>query len=124
MLSFDEILGQPTVIESLRGLLASGRVPHALLFHGPQGIGKNTTAMAFAASLVCESEQAESCMSCPSCQLVVRVDLLELRLYFDKPRLFPETPQRLLIRVIDDHAICGFFTRVIRPYRLDYRIPE
>ncbi len=45
------------------------RLPHAILLHGPEGIGKVAFAHAFAASLLCETPQAsgEACGSCPSC---------------------------------------------------------
>jgi len=45
------------------------RLPHALLLHGPQGIGKSALAMRFAASLLCEAptRYADACGSCPAC---------------------------------------------------------
>jgi DNA polymerase-3 subunit delta' len=70
VLSFDEILGQPAAVGLLRGVLASGRVPHACLFHGPQGVGKATTARAFAAALVCDRGGDEGCGECVSCSLI------------------------------------------------------
>ncbi len=70
MLSFAEILGQPTAVELLRRLLASDRVPQALLFHGPEGVGKATTAWAFAAALACERSEEVPCLDCPACALV------------------------------------------------------
>ena len=48
---------------------ASGLLPHALLFHGPEGIGKKSFARAFAASLLCAepSTDGRACRSCRSC---------------------------------------------------------
>ena len=69
MLSFAEILGQPTVVELLRRLLASDRVPQALLFHGPEGVGKATTASTFSAALVCERSGEVPCLACAGCAL-------------------------------------------------------
>ena len=45
------------------------RLPHALLFHGPQGIGKSGFIEAFAKSLLCESVLADgqACGQCASC---------------------------------------------------------
>ena len=45
------------------------RLPHALLFHGPQGIGKSGFIEAFAQSLLCETVQADgqACGRCASC---------------------------------------------------------
>jgi len=71
MLSFDEIQGQTAAVELLQGVLRSGRVPHALLFHGPVGVGKATTATTFAAALICETGDEVACGSCASCALLV-----------------------------------------------------
>jgi len=51
-------------------VLSSGRVPHALLFHGPEGVGKATTAGTFGAALVCASERDGACGSCACCSLI------------------------------------------------------
>jgi DNA polymerase III subunit delta' len=45
----DGVLGQDDAIASLDTALASGRLHHAWIFHGPVGVGKFTTAMSFAA---------------------------------------------------------------------------
>ncbi len=49
---FDSILGQSRGLEVLRRCLASGKLHHAWVFHGPEGVGKFTTALAFAAALL------------------------------------------------------------------------
>lgn len=46
------VLGQRRAIESLDRALASDRLHHAFIFHGPRGVGKLTTALAFAAILL------------------------------------------------------------------------
>ena len=56
-----QIVGQPSAVAVLRRMLSTGRVPHALIFHGPQGIGKATTARAFAAALLCEAGASDAC---------------------------------------------------------------
>ncbi len=48
----DAILGQPRAVGVLRAALRSGRVHHAWVFAGPPGVGKRTTAEAFAAMLL------------------------------------------------------------------------
>jgi DNA polymerase III subunit delta' len=45
---FAEIIGQERAIANLRSCIQSGRVHHAWIFHGPPGVGKFTTALAFA----------------------------------------------------------------------------
>ncbi|MBL1218453.1 MAG: AAA family ATPase [Planctomycetes bacterium] len=49
---FERILGHVQAIESLRAALRADRIHHAWIFHGPVGIGKYTTALAFAAGLL------------------------------------------------------------------------
>ena len=55
--------------EALAGLLAGReRLPHALLVHGPAGIGKVDFARALAAAMLCEAPRADvACGACPSC---------------------------------------------------------
>jgi len=45
---FRDIIGQQEVIERLVKDAQAGTVPHALLFCGPEGVGKLQTAIAFA----------------------------------------------------------------------------
>jgi len=64
-------LGQRGAIELLERMRRNGRVPHGLLFQGPDGVGKASVALAFAADLLCEAgSEAGACGSCPSCRLV------------------------------------------------------
>src|SRR6478736_8584092 len=45
------------------------RLPHAILFHGPEGIGKTAFAERFAQSVLCQSPLTDghACGSCESC---------------------------------------------------------
>ena len=54
-------------------MAASQRVPHALLFVGPPGIGKKKTAFAFLQALNCERELGEGCGSCRCCERIERL---------------------------------------------------
>ena len=72
----DHILGQDKAIGQLLAQLASGRVHHAAIFHGPQGVGKFTTALAYARLLLCHQPATtlaglpEACGTCKSCRLL------------------------------------------------------
>jgi DNA polymerase-3 subunit delta' len=57
--TLDEIQGQPSAIATLEAAIRSGRVHHAWIFHGPEGVGKFTTALAFAAVLLDPSTEAD-----------------------------------------------------------------
>lgn len=47
--------------------LASGKFPHALLIHGPEGVGQNALLLDLADILLCESDQTRPCGRCGSC---------------------------------------------------------
>jgi len=46
------VLGHPDPIRILHASIASGRLHHAWIFHGPRGVGKFTAALAFAATIL------------------------------------------------------------------------
>src|SRR6267378_1437838 len=72
-MGFAEFLGNERVVTALRGALRTGRVPHALLFTGPRGVGKFTLARMFAQAANCERLTDDFCGECATCQ---RVSLL------------------------------------------------
>ncbi len=68
-MKFSDIIGQEHVISQLSDLVLNNRLSHALLFHGPEGVGKKALALAFAQYIVCENKQGhESCGECPACR--------------------------------------------------------
>lgn len=68
---FDNILGQATAVQTLTRALASGHAHHAYRFEGPEGVGKERTAFAFAQSLLCEQPGSLGCGDCKACRRVV-----------------------------------------------------
>lgn len=68
-MSFEQILGQESALAILRTALRSGRMAHAYLFLGPEGVGKRLTALTLAKAMNCKSspEAGDSCEGCPSC---------------------------------------------------------
>ncbi len=70
---FDAIVGQEQTVAALRRALAGNRLPHALLLHGPVGIGKATVAGVLAQALNCESSHfVDACGVCASCRKIAR----------------------------------------------------
>jgi DNA polymerase III subunit delta' len=69
-MGFSEFLGNERLIAALRGGLRTGRVPHALLFTGPRGVGKFTLARMFAQAANCERFTDDFCGECPTCQRI------------------------------------------------------
>ncbi len=65
---FDAFLGNERIVRALRGMLGRGRVPSALLFTGPRGIGKYTLARMFAQAANCQRLEDDFCGECDSCR--------------------------------------------------------
>jgi DNA polymerase-3 subunit delta' len=66
-MGFSEFSGNDKIVAALRGTLRSGRVPHALLFTGPRGVGKFTLARMFAQAANCERLADDFCGECATC---------------------------------------------------------
>lgn len=68
-MGFDEIKGQQRAIEIIKAGFLTGRVSHAYLFFGPQGVGKSTAAQVLARLLNCANpgQDVSPCDSCSSC---------------------------------------------------------
>src|SRR5438552_13832958 len=64
----------------LVGAIASGRLPQALLFEGPTGVGKQRLALWLAQALMCDAGLGEGCGKCQHCRLVLTLDRKSTRL--------------------------------------------
>src|SRR6266705_3399160 len=69
-MGLSEFLGNERIVAALRGALRSKRVPHALLFTGPRGVGKFTLARMFAQAANCERLNDDFCGACVPCQRI------------------------------------------------------
>src|SRR6267378_8324084 len=69
-MGFSEFLGNEAMVAALRGALRAERVPHAMLFTGPRGVGKFTLARMFAQAANCERLKDDFCGECPTCQRI------------------------------------------------------
>ncbi len=66
---FRDIIGQDAVTTLLRSAVAEGRIPHAQLICGGEGVGKLAVAIAYARYLCCTHRNGEdACGECPSCK--------------------------------------------------------
>ncbi len=67
-MSFSKIIGQGQAIMLLRRAIETGRLPHALLFIGPKGVGRFSTAITLAKALNClEGMKGDCCDRCVAC---------------------------------------------------------
>jgi DNA polymerase-3 subunit delta' len=72
---WEEIYGQEKAVGLLGEALRRGEVPHALVFTGPRGVGKCTTALLCAAALLCPGGEPDACASCLKVARGVHPDL-------------------------------------------------
>jgi DNA polymerase-3 subunit gamma/tau len=71
--TFDDLIGQETMVRTLRNAFATGRVAHAFMLTGVRGVGKTTTARIIARALNCVGPDgtggptADPCGVCGNC---------------------------------------------------------
>jgi DNA polymerase-3 subunit delta' len=87
-MSLSRIQGQDQAVRLLAAAVASDRMPHAYLFHGPDGVGKETTALEFARAIYCEQDGLEPCGACAACGQIARLGHPDVHLIFPTPKGF------------------------------------
>ena len=67
--SFDMVIGQDSITNTLKSAIKNKHLAHAYLFCGPRGVGKTTCARIFAKTINCSnlSEDSVACEKCESC---------------------------------------------------------
>ncbi|MBA5866587.1 MAG: DNA polymerase III subunit gamma/tau [Nitrospira sp. CR1.3] len=80
--TFDDVIGQPHVVQTLVNSIASKRIAQAYLFSGTRGVGKTTVARILAKALNCEQGPTGSpCATCVNCLEIAQgtsVDVIEI----------------------------------------------
>src|SRR5512133_748579 len=82
--TFDQVVGQDHVAQTLKRAIESGRIAHAFLFTGTRGTGKTSMARILAKALNCEKSDkptTKPCGVCESCRAIARgddIDVIEI----------------------------------------------
>ncbi|MFN2119633.1 MAG: AAA family ATPase, partial [Anaerolineales bacterium] len=78
--SWDQVVGQDHVVQTLKNAIGADRVGHAYLFAGPRGTGKTSVARIFAKALNCLATESSTrpCNQCENCRAVNDTRFLDL----------------------------------------------
>jgi len=130
MPELNEIIGQDEAIERLQRAMAAARMPHAFIFAGPAGVGRRTTAIALAKTLLCRNAAGEAgesarqdqatatggfrsaCLRCEDCRMMAagshpdfHLVYKELARFHDDQKVRDRKMQELGIGVVRDFLI-------------------
>jgi len=77
--TFQDVVGQEAIVQTLQQALRSGHIHHAYLFAGPRGTGKTSLARLVAKAVNCQAAPAQRpCGTCASCQAISQGEALDL----------------------------------------------
>ena len=119
MPGFESIIEQDLPVSILNTFLQNGTIPHALLFTGIEGVGKESTALAFAMACNCAAENSSTtrpepdipCGTCKSCRKI------EAGNHPDIIRVKPSGP---FIKIKQIRSLCQ--TLAMKPYEAKRRV--
>ena len=78
-MTFDDVVGQRHITDTLKHEIAIGRIGHAYLFCGTRGTGKTTTAKIFSRAVNCENpNNGEPCNQCETCRGIAEGRILDV----------------------------------------------
>ncbi|HAM35275.1 MAG TPA: hypothetical protein DEB40_06165 [Elusimicrobia bacterium] len=73
-MTFGQVKGQARAVKVLSGILATGRIPSAIVFSGMEGTGKTLMAMEFSKTILCRERKAPADPPCGFCRDCIAVD--------------------------------------------------
>jgi DNA polymerase III subunit delta' len=134
-MGFDSFLGNSRAKVLVRSMVTDRRIPGALLFTGPEGVGKKTLAVMLAKAMNCERQDGDFCGKCSHC-LKAQEMLAATREDTDRRRFIKDAQKRVEGLVYFDLQLIEPFTRYIlieqvrqmrnvaytRPFQLQQRV--
>ncbi|MFO7976640.1 MAG: DNA polymerase III subunit delta' [Candidatus Hydrogenedentota bacterium] len=111
-MSFSDIRDQEVAVRLLQQILRSGRIPNAMLFLGPGGVGKALAALEMAKAVNCTERPDDACDQCLQCRKVDHGNHPDVRIVVPKG-----TSRSIRTNVISEiNEICS-----LRPYESEWR---
>ena len=103
-MNFANIKGQESAISNLKNFIKTGKVPPAMIFYGPAGVGKATAALAFAKALNCQNigTDFEPCQLCQNCKQIeggIHPDIIFADFAYQAALLKEETEEQQNIKI-------------------------
>jgi len=122
---FRDIVGQDRAIDLLQRAMDTKQMPHALLFLGPLGVGRRTTALALAKTLLCQSPAAmaakgadrplvQACGHCDDCRMMASGNHPDFHLVYKELARYHDNLQ-VRSRVMQDLGIDVIRSSLIAP---------
>jgi DNA polymerase-3 subunit delta' len=116
---FESIIEQDLPVRILTTFLKYGTIPHALLFTGIEGVGKESTALAFAMACNCSGQDSDPgqpepdipCGHCKSCRKIETGN---------HPDIIRVTPSGPFIKISQIRSLCQ--TLALKPYEAKRRV--
>lgn len=112
MQDFQQIIGHESIIEHLQNSIQAGKVSHAYILHGEEGMGKKLLASVFAKTLQCAEGGIRPCGKCLSCMQIETGN---------QPDVIWVTHEKLSISV-DDIRVQVNSDIQIKPFSSPYKI--
>lgn len=101
---WDEVVGQPRVVEQLQRAARDENPTHAWLFTGPPGSGRSTAARALAAALLCE--HGTGCGQCHACRTAFAGTHADVTNFVtENPQISIEEARELVVRAQDRPSV-------------------
>jgi len=95
--NFDRVIAQERPKRILSSAITNERIPHAYLFNGPEGVGKEAMALEFAKALFCSVKENAPCQNCSSCRRIDGLKHPDVMFLFPMPKNTSTEEQREIL---------------------------